>query len=103
MSPSSKSMNRLTPQRPFLMASCLLGALALTACAANRAPSPVIPQPFREACIGPDTPVITVGDLAAFSVQQEVALQDCEAKRAGLVKLLEPPAEKKPWYNFWRN
>lgn len=102
MSPSSTSTNRLTPRRPFLMASCLLGALALTACAGSRAPSPVIPQPFREACIGPDTPVITIGDLAAFSVQQEVALQDCEAKRAGLVKLLEPPA-KKPWYLFWRN
>lgn len=103
MQPSSTSTTHPTPRRPFLLVSCLLGALALTACAGSRAPSPVIPQPFREACIGPDTPVITIADLAAFSVQQEVALQDCEAKRAGLVKLLETPAERKPWYNFWRN
>jgi hypothetical protein len=45
--------------------------------------------------------VVTIADLAAFSVRQEVAIQECDAKRAGLVRLLEPPA-KKPWYQFWR-
>ena len=45
-------------------------------------------------------PVKTIGDLGVFSVMQEVAIQECDAKRAGLVRLLEPPA-KKPWYKFW--
>lgn len=61
-----------------------------------------IPAPFREPCKGPIEAVQTVGELAVFSIRQEIALQDCEAKRAGLVKLLEPP-ERKPWYIFWRN
>jgi hypothetical protein len=34
-------------------------------------------------------------------VRQEVALQDCEAKRVGLLSLIEPPPAK-PWYQFWR-
>jgi hypothetical protein len=45
--------------------------------------------------------VKSIGELGVFSVMQEVVIQDCEGKRAGLVKLLEPPA-KKPWYQFWR-
>jgi hypothetical protein len=91
-------MKRPTLRRLCLTASCLLGALALTACAV--APKPVIPQPFREPCVGPDTPVKSIGDMGVFSVMQEVVIQDCESKRAGLVKLLEPPT-KKPWYKFW--
>ena len=101
MWPSNTSTRHLTLRRPYLLLSCLLGTLALQACAGKRPPSPVIPPPFREACVGPSTPVKTIGDLAAFSVRQEVAIQECDAKRAGLVRLLEPPA-KKPWYQFWR-
>jgi hypothetical protein len=33
-------------------------------------------------------------------VRQEVALQDCEAKRVGLVSLIDKPAGK-PWWRFW--
>jgi hypothetical protein len=44
--------------------------------------------------------VKSIGDLAVFSIRQEVALQDCEAKRAGLVKLVEVP-KKKPWWKLW--
>ena len=101
MWPSNVSMKRPTPRRPYLLLSCLLGTLALQACAGKRPPSPVIPQPFREPCVGPSMPVKTIGDLGVFSVMQEVAIQECDAKRAGLVRLLEPPA-KKPWYQFWR-
>jgi len=39
-----------------------------------------------------------VGDLAVFSVQQEAALQSCEAKRAGIVDLVDK-AQAKP--NSW--
>lgn len=90
-----RRLNRLFP-----MMCCLLGAMALTSCAAKSPPSLTIPQAFREPCIGPDTPVKSIGDLAVFSIRQEVALQDCEAKRAGLVKLVEVP-KKKPWWKLW--
>jgi len=43
---------------------------------------------------------VTIGDLAAFSIAQEVVIQDCEAKRAGLVSLIDKPAGK-PWWRFW--
>ena len=86
------------PLRRSLTMFCLLGAMALTGCAGSTPPL-TIPQAFREPCIGPDTPVKTIGDLAVFSVQQEVALQDCEAKRAGLVGLMDKP--KKPWWKLW--
>ena len=87
-------------RRLFPTMCCLLGAMALTSCAAKSAPVLTIPQPFLEPCIGPDTPVKSIGDLAVFSIRQEVALQDCEAKRAGLVKLVEVP-KKKPWWKLW--
>jgi hypothetical protein len=72
----------------------------LTACATPAARTP-IPQAFKQPCLGPEADVKTIADLAVFSVRQEVALQDCEAKRVGLLSLIEPPPAK-PWYQFWR-
>lgn len=94
------SRNRQRLRRLCLTTFCLLGAMALTSCAAKSPPVLTIPRPFLEPCIGPDTPVKSIGDLAVFSIKQEVALQDCEAKRAGLVKLVEAP-KKKPWWKLW--
>ena len=82
-----------------LTACCLLGATALAGCATT-APRQPIPQAFKEPCKGPEDNVKTIADLAAFSVRQEVALQDCEAKRVGLVSLIDKPAGK-PWWRFW--
>lgn len=76
----------------------LLGAMGLNSCASRPVVQP-IPAPFKEPCKGPSDPVRTLGDLAVFSIKQEVALQDCEAKRAGLVSLLDQP--KKPWWRIW--
>ncbi len=99
MPPLNVSNKRPRLLRLCLTTFCLLGATALTGCAGSTPPL-TIPQAFREPCIGPDTPVKSIGDLAVFSIRQEVALQDCEAKRAGLVKLVEAP-KKKPWWKLW--
>jgi len=49
----------------------------------------MIPPALLEPChSGDDSSVATVDDLAAFSIQQEAALQACEAKRNGLVELI---------------
>jgi hypothetical protein len=78
---------------------CLaLGAMALTSCASRPVVQP-IPAPFKEPCKGPNDPVATVGDLAVFSIKQEIALQDCEAKRKGLVSLIDQP--KQSWWKAW--
>ena len=98
MPPHNVSNKRPRLLRLSLTTFCMLGAMALTGCAGTTPPL-TIPQAFREPCIGPDTPVKTIGDLAVFSVQQEVALQDCEAKRVGLVGLMDKP--KKPWWKLW--
>lgn len=98
----SRSKKRQTHHRLSLTMCLALGAMALTSCASRPVVQP-IPAPFKEPCKGPNDPVATVGDLAVFSINQEIALQDCEAKRKGLVKLLEPPAERNRWFSFWRN
>ena len=96
-----KSWKHRLHLRLFLLMCLLLGTMGLSSCASRPVMQP-IPAPFKEPCKGPIEAVQTVGELAVFSIRQEIALQDCEAKRAGLVKLLEPP-ERKPWYIFWRN
>lgn len=49
-----------------------------------------IPDSFKAACVGPSTEgVRAVGDLAAFSIKQEAALADCDAKRSGLLSIVE--------------
>ena len=91
-----------TPLRRFLPAFGMLGLLGLPACATVTPPTLTIPQTFRTECSGPATDgVLTVGDLAAFSIRQEAALQTCEAKRAGLVALIDAAQPvKRPWWRF---
>ena len=69
---------------------------------APTSPRVMVPQTFRTECAGPATAgVSTVGDLAAFSIRQEAALQTCEAKRAGLVALIDAAQPvKRPWWRF---
>lgn len=65
-------------------------------------PTLTIPQTFRTECSGPATDgVLTVGDLAAFSILQAEALKLCDAKRAGLVALIDAAQPvKRPWWRF---
>jgi hypothetical protein len=55
--------------------------------------------------MGPPTAgVQTVGELAAFSVRQEAALQVCEARRAAVVSIVDAhraTVEPKPWWRLW--
>ena len=93
-----KSWTRRLHLRLFLLMCLLLGATGLSSCASRPVVQP-IPAPFKEPCKGPSEAVRTVGELAVFSIRQEVALQDCEAKRVGLVSLIDQP--KKPWWRIW--
>ncbi len=72
----------------------LPGALALTmltACTTTRpAPAILLPPSSLEPCLSGDPDqVVTVQDLAAFSIGQEAALKACEAKRAALVEAVK--------------
>lgn len=64
-----------------------------------------VPETLREPCVGPSTDgVVTVGDLAMFSVRQEAVIAVCDAKRAGAVALIDQRnrlAKPKPWWRFW--
>ena len=98
--PSNPSLGLL---RRSLMMFGVLGLLASTGCAGvPTSPRVMVPQTFRTECAGPATAgVATVGDLAAFSIRQEAALQTCEAKRAGLVALIDAAQPvKRPWWRF---
>ena len=70
----------------------LAGALALSGCAQTPLILSVpVAQSLRNPC--PDVretePVRTAGDLAAFSVKQEAALQVCEARRAAILAAVD--------------
>lgn len=46
----------------------------------------------------------TVGDLATFAIEQEAALAVCEAKRAGVVEIVEAANKAmnpRPWWRLW--
>lgn len=90
-----------TPLRRSLTAFGLLGLLGLPACAplAPRV-TLTVPQTFRTECAGPATDgVLTVGDLAAFSIRQAEALKLCDAKRAGVVAIVDAAAPKpRTWW-----
>ena len=105
------SYERLTryPQarRLFPMTSLLLGALALTGCATTQPSLTVtVPESLKD-CPASERPAsqgLTVGRLAAFSVQQEGDLAKCRAKNAALISIIETvnkaSAPKKPWWRF---
>jgi hypothetical protein len=94
--------------RRFLMLSALSGLLVLPACA-SRPPEPLtiqIPAPLNEVCpnAGDASDVDSVGELASYSLRQEVALARCEARRAALASLIEGHkqivAPKRSWWRF---
>jgi hypothetical protein len=93
---------RLGLMRLLILISALGSATGLQACAAPRsAPTILLPQTFREACQGPTGSIDTVGDLGAMMIRQEASLASCEAKRAGIVSLVDAAQAPKPrpWWD----
>ena len=77
------------PLRRFLTISAPLCALALASCATASQGVPIpVPPNLAEPCKGFAGPMATVGDLAAFVLRQEAAVQACEVKRSSLVDLI---------------
>ncbi len=105
------SLERLTRsqrvKRWCQMTSLLLGALALTGCATTQPSLTVtVPESLKD-CPASERPAsegLTVGRLAAFSVQQEGDLAKCRAKNAALISIIETVNKahtpKKPWWRF---
>ena len=71
----------------------ILGFVALFAMqgCATVPTSPTIPVPstFRESCRQPTSKLETLGDLGALAVRLREALQDCDARRKGLVETID--------------
>ena len=95
---------RRAPICRLILPFALVSVMALQACAAPRsAPTILLPQTFREPCQGPIGPLETVGDMGALMVRQEASLASCEAKRAGIVGLVDAAQVKpaRPWWKVW--
>lgn len=75
-------------------------ALSLSGCETPPSARLRVPETFREPCQGPTTPMRTQGDRDAFMVRQEAALGVCEAKRAGLVGMIDSTVPKRRWWQF---
>lgn len=87
-----------------LLTLLVLGPLALTGCA-KPAPQLTIPVPesLRAPCPRPDPEKVqTVGDLAAFSVEQEASVSICEARKDAAVAIIDAHAKVQekpaPWW-----
>ena len=87
----------IRPSSLIIAASC---ALSLSACAAAPSARIKIGAAFRQPCAGPTSPMRTGGDKDALLIGYETSLQDCEAKRAGLVNLIDAAAPKRRWWQF---
>lgn len=100
------------PQRartPLLMVSfALASALLLAGCVT--APRPVtinLPEgsTLREPCPRAEIKAATVGDLGETIIRQEAAVGVCDARRAGLVAVIEAHKQTvvpAPWWRFWK-
>lgn len=98
MSSSERSNLRRARTLPFLLAFLLPG---LQACQTINPtiPRTEVPASLKASCERPDgkEDVKTVADLASYSIRQDAALKTCDAKRQGLVTILEAvnPAKKR--------
>ena len=80
-------------------------AVSLSGCATNPQPVTInIPPTFREPCARADlTALETVGELGALVVRQEAAVAVCDARRAGVVALVDAHAatvKPRKWWQF---
>ena len=81
-------------------------AVSLSGCATIPQPVTInIPPTFREPCPRADlTALETVGELGALVVRQEAAVSVCDARRAGVVALVDAHAatvKPRPWWRVW--
>lgn len=100
----SKKPRAVTPR--FLLPFALAGLLLSTGCVSAPAPvTPIIPVSLRADCVGPPTEgVETIGQLAAFSVRQEAALQVCSERKAAVVAIVDAhraAVTPRPWWKVW--
>lgn len=86
--------------RPWTPIIATLYALLLSGCAELPSAQIKVPATFRAICERPTSPLRTAGDKDALLVRQEAALGACEAKRAGVVALIDAAAPKRPWWGF---
>ena len=92
--------------RRFLTPFAATGLLLSTGCASPLKPlTPIIPQSLRAERRGaPTSGVATVGELAAWGLREEAALNACEIRRAAVVAIVDAHAEAvapQPWWP-WR-
>jgi len=89
------------------MTSLLLGPMALTGCATTQPSMTVTVPESLKSCPKTDRPEamgLTVGKLAAYSVQQAADLELCDARREAAISIIEAINKahepKKPWWRF---
>ena len=92
---------------PLTLLLPLVFAVSLSGCATVQPVTINIPQTLREPCARAElTALGTVGDLGALVVRQEAAVAVCDARRAGLVELIDSHAQTvrpRPWWRVWRH
>ena len=76
----------------------LFSTLGLSACETVQAVPPTVnvPQSLRAECSRPDpSGVISVGDLASFSLRQDAAISECNSARRQLVGIIDQTNPKR--------
>ena len=94
------------PLRLSILLLPIVCAVSLSGCATNPQPVTInIPPTFREPCARAElTTLETVGDLGGLIVRQEAAVAVCDARRAGVVALVDAhtaTVRQKPWWKVW--
>ena len=92
------------PLRLLILLLPLAFAVSLSGCASNPQPVTInIPATFREPCARADlTALETVGDLGGLIVRQEAAVAVCDARRAGVVALVDAHAATVKPRRWWQ-
>lgn len=98
--PQSRSSNPHLGLIARSLSLCLM--LGVAGCATMQSPTPAfVPQSLREPCRRPDpSSVVTVGQMAAFSVRQDEALSVCDSTRLTLLQIIDG-TQPKPRRKLW--
>lgn len=105
------SLERLTPyhraKRWFLLTWLTLGLVGLMGCTSTQAHLTVTIPESLKTCPRTDRPSIeglTVGKLAAYSVQQAADLEVCDSRREAAISIIETinkaNAPKRQWWRL---
>ena len=85
-----KSKPLLMQGAPLMRLALLCGALSVSACSTPGSLTVPVADSLRHPCLAPDDSwVVTVGDMEAFSLQQDAALVACDARRDALVQAID--------------